>query len=679
MLIYDLETNGLLKEVSVIWCAWTYDTRTKLYQGYLHPDHMYLDTSARPVGELWRDLASDVDGIVAHNGLGYDLEVLKKLHGHEPGFDAFYRKCHDEIGSWHIDTLILGRLLFPDVSSMDWAMYQSGKLRNFPDSPKARQKLFGNHNLAAWGYRLGVHKGTAGPDDAETDWTVFQESYYTYNKQDVVVTNALLELFQKKAAELERDECIELEHRFALYLEHQQQAGVGFDEPLATNRVARWKDELARRQRTLKASVPDILAEEEFIPKRDNKTKGYVKGVPVMKREIIPFKPTSNDHVIFFLTEKYNWQPTEFTKKKTPKWPMGKPQITHDILKKLPYPEAPLLARIKLLTDRIGLLSSSPTAWLKCVADDGRIHGRIIHNGTPTSRCRHSSPNLGNVPSTKATWGRTLRAMYHAPDRWNQLTKLLVKRRLVGCDADGLEMRILSNALFPYDNGSFYRAAFDGSKKDGTDCHSLNMVAINRVLLEAGLLLPQLNRDGAKTVFYAVLYGAFPKKVAQTFMDFTGADIPKQKMYAIGQLIMDALKEAVVGLDRLIEALEDSYNAAEEMGKWPHLYMPDGRPAPVRSKHAILNTLCQTTGSVVMKVAIVLFWDACEEAGLSIRRDWDPVLFVHDEIQIECNESDSERIRELAERSIAEAGKLLRFNVPLVGSGAIGKTWADTH
>lgn len=671
MKIFDLETNGLLNEVTTIWCGWTYDTRTETYQGYLRSDLMHLDQSAKDIDTMWEDLADDPDGCVAHNGLDYDLEVFNKFYGHIPKFQEFYRKCHDEVGTYFIDTLILSRLLYPDVGPMDWAMYNAGKLRDFPDTPGARKKLFGNHNLEAWGYRLGVLKGHATEDEGPTDWTVFKFSmYYPYNKQDVKVTKALLERFEFKAAQLNDQTCIALEHRFALYLKHQMDAGVSFDVDKAEMLVKYWKRELSRRLVQMRAQVPDIVIEETKIAGASNKNLGRVKGEPYTKRTVIPFNPRSADHIIFFLTEKYGWEPTEFTGKKSDKWPNGKPQVTHQVLSEMTYPEAPLLARIKLLMDRIALVQTSPSSWLKSVASDGRIHGRIIHNGTPTSRCRHSRPNLGNIPSSKATWGEVLRSLFIPRDGWV----------MVGCDADGLEMRLLSDGLFPFDNGAFFESAFNGSKEDGTDCHSKNMVAINEEMRLAGLAyLAVVTRDPSKTIFYAILYGAFPKKVAAILIKMCGVSIPKHKQYAVGQLIMDALKRAVVGLDKLIESLEDIYNEADSVGKWPHLFMPDGRPAPIRSKHAILNTRNQTLGAVVMKVALVLFWAKMESHGLQIRVHWNPLLFVHDELQIECEEQHSELARRLAAEAIKEAGEMLNLRVPLVGSSAVGSSWRDTH
>lgn len=79
-----------------------------------------------------------------------------------------------------------------------------------------------------------------------------------------------------------------------------------------------------------------------------------------------------------------------------------------------------------------------------------------------------------------------------------------------------------------------------------------------------------------------------------------------------------------------------------------------------------------------------------EAHGLRIGIDWNPLLFVHDEIQVETrpgmymhDDGTEERICELAGRLAAEAikdaGEILELRVPLVGSPSIGKTWKDTH
>src|SRR3546814_3014086 len=56
---------------------------------------------------------------------------------------------------------------------------------------------------------------------------------------------------------------------------------------------------------------------EDFVPKRNNKTKGYIAGVPVPRSETVEFNPGSRDHIADRLTAKYSWQPAEEDRKST--------------------------------------------------------------------------------------------------------------------------------------------------------------------------------------------------------------------------------------------------------------------------------------------------------------------------------------------------------------------------
>ena len=55
------------------------------------------------------------------------------------------------------------------------------------------------------------------------------------------------------------------------------------------------------------------------------------------------------------------------------------------------------------------------------------------------------------------------------------------------------------------------------------------------------------------------------------------------------------------------------------------------------------------------------------------------VANVHDEIQIECQESDALLVGEFAVQSIREAGEHFKLRCPLDGEFKIGRTWAETH
>jgi DNA polymerase-1 len=52
------------------------------------------------------------------------------------------------------------------------------------------------------------------------------------------------------------------------------------------------------------------------------------------------------------------------------------------------------------------------------------------------------------------------------------------------------------------------------------------------------------------------------------------------------------------------------------------------------------------------------------------------VLQVHDELIVECPESEAERVRDLLKKEMEGVAAL---SVPLLAEANIGKTWADSH
>ena len=62
-------------------------------------------------------------------------------------------------------------------------------------------------------------------------------------------------------------------------------------------------------------------------------------------------------------------------------------------------------------------------------------------------------------------------------------------RRLeaVGCDAEGLEARMLGSYLHRYDGGAFSNMTINGNQEDKTDVHSANV----RALVADRLLPPE--------------------------------------------------------------------------------------------------------------------------------------------------------------------------------------------
>ena len=102
MLLSDIETNGLLHNVSQFHCAVTYDYTTDQYIRY-RPDDFgaYIDALEAEVarGGL----------IVFHNGYKYDIPVIELLAKKLLGRDVKFPKENV------LDTLVMSRLIYSNI------------------------------------------------------------------------------------------------------------------------------------------------------------------------------------------------------------------------------------------------------------------------------------------------------------------------------------------------------------------------------------------------------------------------------------------------------------------------------------------------------------------------------------------------------------------------------------
>lgn len=165
-LVFDIETDGLLKDVSTIHCLAIYDLDNK-------ETYVYNDTGSQEPITRGLQMLSDADSILGHNIIGYDLPVIRKL------YNWF------SVPATTIDTLLLSRLYHPDLMKVD-------KKMNWKHMPL---KLYGRHSLEAYGYRLNEFKGAFG---STTDWKEWSQEMENYCVQDVNVTTKLWTHFIQK-------------------------------------------------------------------------------------------------------------------------------------------------------------------------------------------------------------------------------------------------------------------------------------------------------------------------------------------------------------------------------------------------------------------------------------------------------------------------------------------------
>lgn len=641
MLVFDCETNGLLDEVSVVHCVNMQDTETG--RTYRYNDK--FDDADGSVEEGVRRLeeAADIGG---HNVHGYDVPALKKIF---PWFEP-RGKVHD--------SMAYARLIWADVEARDYAAIRRGKR----PQEFSKKGLVGSHSLAAWGYRLGEYKG-----DFKGPWDEFTRQMDDYCVQDVEVTARLFKLIFSKDYSVE---ALDLENAVQRIISRQERYGFAFDVAKAEKLLAT----LQRRHAELTTACTRVFkpwcaphrtnGTAIFTPKRDNKKMGYTAGVPFTKVRLVVFNPSSRDHIADRLQTIYGWKPKELT-------PGGKPKVDETTLEGLPYPEAKLLQELLMVEKRLGQLADGKQAWLKLCEDDDRIHGRVNANGAVTGRMTHFRPNVAQTPSLHnkrgaVPYGRECRELFRVPEG----------RKLVGCDAEGLELRALGHYMARYDSGDFADRVVSGNKADGTDVHTYNMQVV-------GLH----SRDGAKTFKYAYIYGAQDFKLGTIVVDdfpdekkrrfFSKYPAGSRRSAAIKRLGARARSRIEEGLPALGKVRDKAEKAAAKNG---HLKGPDGRLLAVRSRHATLNTLLQGAGAIAMKKALVLADVAFqEELGLTPGVDYEFVANVHDEWQIEALEEHAEAIGQAAAEAIRRAGDCFGFRCQLAGDYVVGDNWAETH
>lgn len=461
-------------------------------------------------------------------------------------------------------------------------------------------------------------------------------------------------------------EALDLELNVARIVSRQERRGIRFDHLAAADLHGKLVDEKTGMMKELREAFPSWTEISTFIPKKNNKPRGYVVGVPFEKRTEVEFTATNRFHIAKVLREKHGWEPTEFNDD-------GTPTLDEETLALLPFPEVPLIARALRVEKLLGYLATGNKAWMKLMRAEHEyyvLHGSVNTLGAASRRMTHSDPNLGQVPSNDVPYGKECRALFKPRPRL----------RLVGCDADGLEGRCLGHRLTPYDGGAFTKTILEGRKEEGTDLHTVNARAIGldpaskyRVgVTDLG------GRDIAKTWFYAFIYGAGDEKLGHIL----GINGPKKEIRGrrVDALARAAGAESRDKFFKRLPALKALTAVAQQKARTVKVIRSlDGIMLPCRSFSAALNTVLQSDGAVLMKRGLVILDTKLQAAGAQPGHDYEFLLNVHDEWQIEVLPMHAEEFGKAAAESIKEAGEHYNLRCPLAGNYAIGSTWAETH
>ncbi len=610
ILVADIETNAIknwqtLEGLETCHCISVIDVATKeLYEFNTTKDNI----------EDGLKMLQEAEYVCGHNFIGFDAPALFKLFG------VRLNKI--------VDTYIMSKVMFPALED-----YDHTKKFEFPF-----KGMWDRHKLAAWGVRVGEHKSTHGETE---DWTTFTPEMQKYCNQDVR-TN--LKVYEFLLSQPKSSKSLVMEHEFAQTLTVQELNGFPFDVKKA-NKLAK---ELTVRRAELEKEVQAVFPpkkEEMKQPKGwkvevegyeyEAKTKTALKKIlkdaglkqsyandaekTGARVKTIPFNPASRDQIAERLMAA-GWRPKAYEGKR--------PAINEAVLKEINTTESLKLLEYNLVNKRLGMLLEGKYAWLRLVTDEGRIHGSIDSCAAISTRCTHSKPNMAQIPAVRSIYGEECRELFMAPEG----------KVLVGADAKSIELRVVSEYLYPFDAGAYAKEVVEG------DIHQANADAIG------------VNRGEGKTFIYALLYGAGNQKLGE----IVGKGMRE------GKRLRNLFMTKLPAFQKLIDAVHRSVattNAIKTI---------DDRMITVRSQRSSLNLLIQSAGSIIMKQAAVCFRQ-------DSRHPYEMHANVHDEVQFSCLEEHSEDLGNDFCNAIKKAGQTLNLKVPFEGDFKVGKNWKETH
>lgn len=280
------------------------------------------------------------------------------------------------------------------------------------------------------------------------------------------------------------------------------------------------------------------------------------------------------------------------------------------------------------------------------VDENQRIHTSFIQTGTATGRLSSKEPNLQNLP-VRDEEGRRIRTAFTASKG----------KTLVSADYSQIELVVLAHLSED--------PALCNAFIQGIDVHKATASLIFNV--ETDKVTPEQRRT-AKTINFGVMYGmsafrlskelGIPMGTAKSFIDSyfaTYQGITRFISETVSQCEEKGYVETILGRRRTIEAINNS-NKTIKAG----------------AERMAVNTPIQGSAADIVKMAMIAVHKALKEKFPSAKL----LLQVHDELIVECDESQGEQVAQLMKE---EMEGIMSLKVPLRVSVEYGKSWGEFH
>ena len=314
-----------------------------------------------------------------------------------------------------------------------------------------------------------------------------------------------------------------------------------------------------------------------------------------------------------------------------------------DVLDKLRW-QHPIVADVLQYRQYSKLKSTYADGLLKVIDPDSRIRTSFQMTVTDTGRLSSREPNLQNIP-TRTELGSKMRRMFVAEEGCV----------LVDADYSQIELRLLAHMA----GDSAMQEAF----LSGADFHTVTAANVFHVASDE--VTPRM-RSSAKAVNFGIVYGISAFSLSQDigvtvaeakdYMERYFATYPGVKAYMDG--IVERAKE-----QEYVETLLHRRRALPELKSSNFNLRSFG-------ERVALNMPIQGTAADIIKLAMVRVARRLKEEKLAARL----IMQVHDELIVECPESERQQVERLLAEKMAQ---VMDLSVPLIAEAHSGRNWLE--
>jgi DNA polymerase-1 len=273
-----------------------------------------------------------------------------------------------------------------------------------------------------------------------------------------------------------------------------------------------------------------------------------------------------------------------------------------------------------------------------------RIHSFFHQTITATGRISSTEPNLQNIP-TRMELGKKIRKVFKPENG----------RKYVDADYSQIELRILAHMS----EDEHMIEAF----KNNEDIHKQAASKVLKIPIDE---VTKEQRSSAKAVNFGIVYG---------ISDFGLSEQLGISRKSAKQYIEDYLAE-YSGIDKFMKNITEK---AKETGKVSTLfnrvrYLPELSSSNYMIRQfgarAAMNTPIQGTAADIMKLAMIGVFKKLKEENLKSKI----VLQVHDEMMLEVEPDETEKIKKIIKDSMES---VIELKVPLIAEISEADNWYE--